>query len=239
MTIGKRWAMALALALRVGRAACRPRRRRRASSARAATSSTSSARPAFNISDARMVRQISGASCVQGSSWGWDRRGVWVTRGCAGVFEVNDYRPVAAARVPAATSCAARAATTSTSSARSGPRVVSATLTRQVSRTACVLGRTWGWRSNGIWVSEGCEGEFRIRTDYRPYPPAPPPGPGVTVCESHEYRYNFCPTGPIRSAQILEQKSQAPCVQGRSWGWRNDGIWVDNGCEAVFRVRAR
>jgi hypothetical protein len=193
---------------------------------------------AFNIADARMVRQISGASCIQGSSWGWDRRGIWVTRGCAGVFEVNDFRPVPPS-APGGDFVRCESRNYQYEFCAVGPRVISATLTRQVSRTACVLGRTWGWRSNGIWVSEGCEGEFRIQTDYRPYPSSPPPGPGVTVCESHEYRYNFCPTGPIRSAQILEQKSQAPCVQGRTWGWRNDGIWVDSGCEAVFRVRAR
>jgi hypothetical protein len=27
-------------------------------------------------------RQISGSACVQGQTWGYDRRGVWVDRGC-------------------------------------------------------------------------------------------------------------------------------------------------------------
>jgi hypothetical protein len=116
-------------------------------------------------------------------------------------------------------------------------RVLSASIVRQISRSPCVLGRTWGWRGNGIWVTEGCEGEFAVRTEYRP---GPPPGrPGYVSCESHEYRYNHCPTGPIRGAQLVEQRSQAPCVQGRSWGYDRNGIWVDNGCEAVFRVRQR
>jgi hypothetical protein len=65
----------------------------------------------------------------------------------------------------------------------------------------------------------------------------PPPAAGLTVCESHEYRYSFCPVGRVRSVELVQQRSQAPCIQGRSWGWTRDGIWVDNGCEAAFRVR--
>lgn len=193
-----------------------------------------------SIRDARLVRQESRASCVQGRTWGWDRRGVWVTQGCAGIFAVSDFgAPPGPGPLPGPGRDIVRCESRNFAHNFCGTdaRVVSADLVRQHSRAACVLGRTWGWRGNGIWVSEGCDGDFRIRTDFRPGPPTP--GPGFTVCESHEYRYNFCPTGPIRSAQLVEQRSQASCVQGRSWGWRNDGIWVDNGCEGVFRVRTR
>src|SRR5439155_19927032 len=36
----------------------------------------------------RLTRQISGAACTQGSSWGYDERGVWVSNGCRAEFEV-------------------------------------------------------------------------------------------------------------------------------------------------------
>src|SRR5438034_4528315 len=36
----------------------------------------------------RMVRQISGSSCRQGTTWGYDSRGIWVDRGCRAEFEV-------------------------------------------------------------------------------------------------------------------------------------------------------
>jgi hypothetical protein len=36
----------------------------------------------------RLVRQISSADCVSGRTWGADRRGIWVTRGCRADFEV-------------------------------------------------------------------------------------------------------------------------------------------------------
>ncbi|HLJ48807.1 MAG TPA: RICIN domain-containing protein [Bryobacteraceae bacterium] len=36
--------------------------------------------------DVQMVRQISGSPCRQGETWGWDRRGIWVDRGCRAEF---------------------------------------------------------------------------------------------------------------------------------------------------------
>ena len=37
----------------------------------------------------RLSRQISGSPCRQGETWGFDRRGVWVDRGCRAEFEVG------------------------------------------------------------------------------------------------------------------------------------------------------
>ena len=31
---------------------------------------------------------------------------------------------------------------------------------RQSSETSCLLGRNWGYDAQGVWVSEGCGGEF-------------------------------------------------------------------------------
>ncbi|HYL75706.1 MAG TPA: DUF3011 domain-containing protein [Bryobacteraceae bacterium] len=36
----------------------------------------------------QMTRQISGSPCEQGRTWGWDRRGIWVDRGCRAEFAV-------------------------------------------------------------------------------------------------------------------------------------------------------
>jgi hypothetical protein len=42
----------------------------------------------------RMIRQLSGSACEQGRTWGYDRRGIWVDRGCRAEFEVrNGGRP--------------------------------------------------------------------------------------------------------------------------------------------------
>jgi len=37
----------------------------------------------------RLTRQIGTAACMEGSTWGYDRRGVWVDRGCSAEFLVQ------------------------------------------------------------------------------------------------------------------------------------------------------
>src|SRR5256885_14800594 len=37
----------------------------------------------------QLTRQIGTAACMEGSTWGHDRRGVWVNRGCNGEFQVQ------------------------------------------------------------------------------------------------------------------------------------------------------
>ncbi|BAQ60456.1 hypothetical protein GM3708_862 [Geminocystis sp. NIES-3708] len=36
------------------------------------------------------IRQISNAECRQGSTWGYDRNGIWVDQGCSAEFSVRD-----------------------------------------------------------------------------------------------------------------------------------------------------
>ncbi|CBA16223.1 DUF3011 domain-containing protein [Xanthomonas albilineans] len=37
----------------------------------------------------QLLRQLSGSACVQDDSWGWDRDGIWVDKGCRAEFSVN------------------------------------------------------------------------------------------------------------------------------------------------------
>jgi hypothetical protein len=39
-----------------------------------------------------------------------------------------------------------------------------------------------------------------------------------------------------RSVQIQRKLSDSPCIQGSTWGWDRQGIWVDRGCRADFLV---
>ena len=103
-------------------------------------------------------------------------------------------------------------------------RVVSANVVRQRSSAPCILGRTWGWQGNGIWVSDGCEADFAVQGSVPNRPP--PSNAGHVVCESREYRYNFCRVGRVRSAQLVQQRSRTPCIQGRTWECRSEGFRV-------------
>jgi hypothetical protein len=59
----------------------------------------------------------------------------------------------------------------------------------------------------------------------------------VLRCESRDGRYNFCrASGYADRAQIRRVLSDANCRLNYSWGYRNGGVWVDNGCRAEFVV---
>jgi hypothetical protein len=186
-----------------------------------------------------LVQQRSRAACVQNQSWGWDQRGVWVDRGCEGVFDVQVGQVTAPGRGFVLT-CESR--NYQYEFCTVAENIAYAQLVNQRSRTACVEGRTWGWRSNGIWVNGGCEGDFQYSTSgyfppVAPVAPIPAPQGGLIACESRDYQYTFCPTGPLRVAELVNQLSQSPCQYGQTWGYQNQGIWVDRGCSAEFAVR--
>jgi hypothetical protein len=46
-----------------------------------------------------------------------------------------------------------------------GP-VVSAQITQQLSNSACVLGQTWGYEGNSVWVNQGCKANFVVYLAY-------------------------------------------------------------------------
>ena len=100
----------------------------------------------------RLTRQLSDRRCVRGSTWGVNERGIWVTDGCRAEFEVGyDYRYGRLFR------CESEDSKTRYCNAdtRYGVRLV-----RQLSKNACIEGRSWGVTRNGVWVSQGCRGEF-------------------------------------------------------------------------------
>jgi hypothetical protein len=55
-------------------------------------------------------------------------------------------------------------------------------------------------------------------------------------CESHGYRYQYCSAHTDGHARLLNQTSSAPCVERRTWGYDNGGVWVNNGCGGEFEV---
>lgn len=189
-----------------------------------------------------LAEQRSRSACIEGRSWGWDRRGIWVSSGCEGVFDVAVYAPPPVAPPVAAPggsviSCASR--NYQQEFCRTGP-IGGASLVLQRSQAPCIQGQTWGVQADGIWVTGGCDGDFQLQPAYvAPAPLPAPTRPGLLVCESRNYAYAVCPTGRISGAQLVRQLSQSPCVQGQSWGFHRDAIWVDRGCEGEFEIYYR
>lgn len=112
----------------------------------------------------RMVRQRSGSPCQQGSTWGYDRRGIWVDRGCRADFVVSSYRP------NPSYGPGRPGGQTITCSSDDGGRKYCAADTRrgvqmvnQRSGSPCRQGSTWGYDKRGIWVDRGCRADFVVR----------------------------------------------------------------------------
>ncbi|MFT3762824.1 MAG: DUF3011 domain-containing protein [Pseudoxanthomonas sp.] len=113
----------------------------------------------------QLVRQLSKTRCVQGRNWGWDRSGVWVNGGCRAEFVAGRGGRYPGDNYPGN---GGYGQTLRCESTDNRYRTCQATirrgveLTRQLSKTQCVRGRNWGWDRNGVWVSGGCRGEFRV-----------------------------------------------------------------------------
>jgi Protein of unknown function (DUF3011) len=69
---------------------------------------------------------------------------------------------------PAPLVCASKPATRQTCPADTSKGVV---LQRSFGEAACLLGKTWGYDDSGVWVSDGCVGEFLV-------------GPSITAVET-------------------------------------------------------
>ena len=102
----------------------------------------------------RLVRQLSDRRCVRGGNWGVNQRGIWVTDGCRAEFEVQGHQRYGETVRCESTDNRTRYCRADT---RYGVR-----LWRQLSRSACVEGRSWGVTRDSIWVSRGCRADFRV-----------------------------------------------------------------------------
>jgi hypothetical protein len=122
----------------------------------------------------RLIQQISESSCIEGRDWGYSRGGgIWVTSGCRATFGYADarysdygYRDIGSSswvRDPNySVSCSSTGGgrTMCTWDTRYGnPYIV-----EQISTSACIEGRDWGYDRNGnIWVTSGCRARFGYR----------------------------------------------------------------------------
>jgi len=128
----------------------------------------------------------------------------------------------------------------------------SVSLSRQLSRAACIQGETWGEDGTGIWVSGGCRGEFRIDDipDYQSswmHGGGNAYGGGTTyggggqgniLCESRNGKRQYCSAFTGGGVHLVRQLSRSECIYQQSWGYDSGGVWVSNGCRAEFAASA-
>jgi len=112
----------------------------------------------------RLQRQLSDAPCRQHDTWGADRDGggIWVDRGCRGIFLVEPrFFWGAGSGSHVTVKCESRGGLYRYCPTNARGRV---RLVRQLSTAPCRVNETWGADRNGqgIWVDRGCRGEFRV-----------------------------------------------------------------------------
>lgn len=214
----------------------------------------------MNLRNARayIIHQLSHASCM--NNWGYDRRGIWVKDGCRADFTIEQYDyPVNYDQETV--KCESRNYQQQFCPADTYGGVE---LYQQLSKSTC--NGNWGYDERGIWVSNGCRGKFKLTGGYdiynnnpyghnpygynqgsvytKPKPPSRPVGPqpidqpvgtkSTVTCESLRHTRSYCRVNTTGGISLQTQLSKSSCHG--NWGYDRNGIWVDNGCRAIFEV---
>lgn len=56
------------------------------------------------------------------------------------------------------------------------------------------------------------------------------------TCESYRGRREVCRADTRGGVRLVDRLSDARCVEGRTWGYGRDAVWVSGGCRARFQV---
>jgi Protein of unknown function (DUF3011) len=127
--------------------------------------------------DAEMIRQESDSPCVRGQTWGVDRGGLWVDRGCRGQFVEmgrggggwqggggppnGGWQPGPDWNREIRLQCESNDKLYHFCQVDVGGHGY-ARLLQQLSGSPCQEGYSWGWNRAGVWVSKGCRGLFSV-----------------------------------------------------------------------------
>jgi hypothetical protein len=103
----------------------------------------------------QLAKQKGDAPCKQGESWGYDEHGIWVDHGCGGDFVLGVETAHSGKIVFCASDGGRKYCDTRTSG---GVRLV-----KQKTDAPCKKGETWDYDGLGIWVDQGCSGEFAVQ----------------------------------------------------------------------------
>jgi hypothetical protein len=58
----------------------------------------------------------------------------------------------------------------------------------------------------------------------------------TVTCASEDGEKHYCPADTRHGARMVKQTSEAPCAERISWGYDEEGIWVDKGCAGEFAL---
>lgn len=58
------------------------------------------------------------------------------------------------------------------------------------------------------------------------------------TCASEDGHRHYCSADTRAGVTLQKQRSKSVCTQGQTWGFDQQGVWVDRGCRADFMVNA-
>jgi len=179
----------------------------------------------------RLLRTLSRTDCDENKTWGVSSSGVWVKDGCRADFVLGYGGSVGSGSGSRVMRCESKGNrwTHCPSETRAGVELV-----RQLSKNPCMRGQNWGADARGVWVSGGCRAEFRMMVDVANETPRQ-----IVRCDSVEKRPRHCPIDTKGGVRVFKQLSRAACVEGRTWGVDDNGIWVEGGCRAEFEIHQK
>jgi hypothetical protein len=59
----------------------------------------------------------------------------------------------------------------------------------------------------------------------------------TVTCEANNQNRKYCGSYNPDQVRLDRQLSGSPCVEGQTWGVDREGLWVEQGCRAVFIIR--
>jgi hypothetical protein len=197
--------------------------------------------------------------CREGQTWRKRGNSLWVANGCGGIFEAS-VRGTGGGnpgwgggggnpgwgggnQPGGEITCRSQNNREQRCAVNTGGR---ASLVRQMSGSPCIEGQSWRYDNNSITVRNGCQGVFAYGTaagggGWGGGGPGWGGGgwgnqgfAGEIRCGSQNMRPNSCRVNTANRVQLVEQLSRSQCVQGQTWGYDRNRIWVNQGCEARF-----
>ena len=176
-----------------------------------------------------LSHQLSNSNCVEGKTWGVRNNHIWVKNGCRADFMITQRETSGLPASGTLLRCESDGhRKTCVADTHYGVQ-----LTRQLSKSGCIEGKSWGFDNNGVWVDNGCRADFVLSG---PTYSSGRVASQTLVCESMNNTRHHCAIDTRMGVQLTRQMSDNNCVFNKSWGYDNKGIWVDKGCRAEFSV---
>ena len=186
--------------------------------------------------EVRIARQLSRQQCIRGRNWDYTYNEIRVRDGCRADFAVmprNDDRYGYDDRGQHGRDRVVRC------DSRSQRRTYCGTGNGQYEMVGyrnrnCIQGRTFGQDQRGLWVSHNCSAQFRLVNDGRYGRGDGRQGQYQTVyCNANSSGRTYCGDANARYT-LRDANSSRYCIEGRTFGQDQRGLWVSNPCQAEF-----